>query len=75
MEDNYYINRAIILAEEAEKTHKAVKNCLTESKLFPIYLADLQTQVDNLMYLNVANNAVLNEKLYFSKKKTLRKRK
>jgi hypothetical protein len=73
--NNFYINRAIHIAEEAEKTLAAVKRCLTESKLFPIYLADLQIQVDNLMYLNVANNAVMNEKAYSVKKKPRRKRK
>jgi hypothetical protein len=73
-ENNFYINRAIYTIEEAEKVLVAVKRCLIESRGFPIYLDDLHILVDNLMYLNAANNAVLFEKLSL-KKKPRRKRK
>jgi hypothetical protein len=57
----FYINRAKFIANEAEKMLQAVKRCLNESEGFPIYLDDLQIMVDNLVYLSVAHNAVLNE--------------
>lgn len=75
MENNFYVNRAQVIAEEADKLLQSVKRCLNESEMFPIYLSDLQILVDNLMYLNVMNNAVQNEKFSYPKKKTRRKRK
>jgi len=46
MENNFYVNRAQVVAEEADKLLQAVKRCLNESKGFPIYLSDLQVLVD-----------------------------
>jgi len=68
----FYINRAKQTAEDADKLLQAVKRCLNESELFPIYLPDLQTLVDNLMYLNVMHNAVHNE-FYSSLKRKKKK--
>jgi len=73
--NDFWINRAIYTVEEAEKTLLAVKRCLIEARGFPIYLDDLKILVDNLTYLNVAHNAVMNEKAYAAKKKPRRKRK
>jgi hypothetical protein len=53
-----YVKDAITVTKEAEKLLKAVQNCLEKSDAFPIYLSDLQDMIDNLMYLNVAHNAV-----------------
>lgn len=57
-----YIKDAILVTKEAEKLLKAVQNCLENSNGFPIYLSDLQEMIDNLMYLNIAHNAVNNFK-------------
>jgi hypothetical protein len=73
--NNFYINRAIYTAEEAEKLLAAVKRCLVEARWFPIYLDDLKILVENLTYINVMHNAVMNDRAAASKKKPRRKRK
>lgn len=57
----YYLNQAKVVANKADDLLQSVKNCLTESEMFPIYLKDLQEMVNTLMYLNAAHNAVQEE--------------
>ena len=68
----FYLNRAKQTADDADKLLQAVKRCLNESELFPIYLIDLQTLVNNLILLNAMHNAVHNE-FYSSLKRPKKK--
>jgi hypothetical protein len=56
-----YIKEAQRLLPEIEKTFVAVKECIGESNQFPYYMIDLFSQVQQLMYLNIAHNAIINK--------------
>ena len=82
MRDNDYIRRARIISEEADILLQSVKRSLYCDELpqFPLYLYDLKELIDNLCYLNVANNAVnnhihnTNNLPLLSKKKVVKKK-
>jgi hypothetical protein len=59
-QNKYYVKRAQGLIPEIQKLLNSVSECLNKSEMFPIYLKDLQEMVDNLTYLDVAQNAVIN---------------
>lgn len=71
---NNFLEQSKTIINEIEKLLPPIKNCIDKGG-FPIYLSDLQILVDNLMYLNVANNAVNNERFYSNQKRLNKKRK